>query len=37
MKEFVALGAGMVLAVASILVLESIEAKRSKGWEKRDY
>lgn len=37
MKEYFSLGVGMVLAFASIIVLECIEAKRSKkAWETKD-
>lgn len=37
MKEYIVLGVGMMLAFASIVVLESIEGRRYTKWEKKDY
>lgn len=37
MKEYFALGIGMVLALASIVILENIESKRSKTWGRKDF
>lgn len=37
MKEYITLGVGMVLAFASIIMLETIEKRRCTKWEKKDF